>query len=111
VVVDPASGEVKQRKPYPYPNSAGVLATAGGIIVTALLDGTIVALDDQTLEELWSISIGTGINAPPMTYAVDGKQYIAIATGLTRNQVGRIANTPELKDLARHATMIFVFAL
>ena len=72
----------------PYPNAAGVLATAGGIVVTALLDGTIVALDDQTLEELWSINVGTGVNAPPITYAVDGKQYIAIATGLTRNQIG-----------------------
>jgi alcohol dehydrogenase (cytochrome c) len=111
VVVDPATGEVKQRKAMNYPNSAGVLATAGGVIFTALLDGTVLALDDQTLEELWSINVGTGVNAPPMTYAVDGKQYIAIATGLTRNQVGRIANTPELKGMARHTTMIFVFAL
>src|SRR5262245_26974024 len=111
VVLDPATGEVKQRKHMPYPNAAGVLATAGGIIVTALLDGTIVALDDQTLEELWSINVGTGINAHPITYAVDGKQYIAIATGLTRNQIGRIANSPELKNMAKNATMLFVFGL
>ena len=82
----------------PYANTAGALATAGGVIVTALIDGTVMALDDQTLEELWSINVGTGINAPPMTYAVDGKQYIAIATGLTRNQMGRVATTPELKE-------------
>ena len=101
----------KRRKEMPYPNSAGVLATAGGIVVTALLDGTIMALDDQTLEELWSINVGTGINAPPMTYAVDGKQYIAIATGLTRNSMGRLATTPEKRNLRRSATMLFVFAL
>jgi alcohol dehydrogenase (cytochrome c) len=95
----------------PYPNAAGALATAGGLIVTALLDGTIVALDDETLEELWSINVGTGINAHPITYAVDGKQYIAIATGLTRNQIGRIANSPELKNLAKNATLLFVFGL
>ena len=53
VAVDPTTGEVKTRKELPYPNFAGVLTTAGGIVVTALLDGTIVALDDQTLEELW----------------------------------------------------------
>jgi alcohol dehydrogenase (cytochrome c) len=111
VVLDPATGEVKQRKAMPYPNAAGALATAGGLIVTALLDGTIVALDDQTLEELWSINVGTGINAHPITYAVDGKQYIAVATGLTRNQIGRIANSPELKHLAKNATMLFVFGL
>jgi len=111
VVLDPATGEVKQRKEMPYPNAAGALATAGGLIITALLDGTIVALDDQTLEELWSINVGTGINAHPITYAVDGRQYIAVATGLTRNQIGRIANSPELRHLAKNATMLFVFGL
>ena len=111
VVVDPSTGEVKNRKAFPYPNSSGALATAGGVVFTALLDGTLIALDDQTLEELWSINVGTGINAPPMTYAVDGKQYIAIATGLTRNQMGRLVNTPELKNFATNVTMVFVFAL
>ena len=70
-----------------------------------------MALDDQTLEELWSINVGTGINALPITYAVDGKQYIAVATGLTRNQIGRIANSPELRHLAKNATLLFVFGL
>ncbi len=82
VAVDPATGEVKMRTELPYPNFAGVLSTAGGIVITALLDGTIVALDDQTLEELWRVNVGTGFNAPPMTYSVNGKQYIAIASGL-----------------------------
>ena len=67
-----------------------MLTTAGGIVVTALLDGTIVALDDQTLEELWKINVGTGFNAPPMTYSVDGKQYIAIASGLWRNAKNKL---------------------
>ncbi len=70
-----------------------------------------MALDDQTLEELWSTNLGTGINAPPMTYAVNGKQYVAVATGLTRNQIGRLVNTPELKTMSKNATMIFVFGL
>jgi alcohol dehydrogenase (cytochrome c) len=111
VALDPATSEIKQRKNMPYPNASGALATAGGIVVTALLDGTIMALDDQTLEQLWSINVGTGIDAPPMTYSVDGKQYIAIATGLTRNQVGKFVNTPEMKTLSKNATMIFVFGL
>ena len=58
------------------------MSTAGGIVVTALIDGTILAYDDQTLDELWRINVGSGFNAPPMTYAVNGKQYIAIASGL-----------------------------
>ena len=108
--LDPSTGEVKLRKTLPYANFAGVLSTAGGIVVTALLDGTIVALDDTTLEQLWSINVGTGFNAPPMTYAVDGKQYIAIASGLFRNARNRLGRTPELKNLP-NATMIFVFGL
>jgi alcohol dehydrogenase (cytochrome c) len=111
VVVDPATAEVKQRKAMPYADTSGALATGGGIVVTALIDGTVMVLDDQTLDELWSLNVGTGINAPPMTYAVDGKQYIAIATGLTANQKGRVATTPELKGLGTGATMIFVFGL
>jgi alcohol dehydrogenase (cytochrome c) len=111
VVVDPATGAIVKRKEMAYANTSGALATAGGIIVTALIDGTVVALDDQTLDELWSFNVGTGINAPPMTYAVDGRQYIAIATGLTRNSMGRLATTPEKRNLGRSATLIFVFAL
>jgi alcohol dehydrogenase (cytochrome c) len=111
VVVDPATGTVVERKEMPYANTSGALATAGGLIITALIDGTVVALDDQTLEELWSFNVGTGINAPPMTYAVDGRQYIAIATGLTRNSMGRLATTPEKRNLGKSATLIFVFAL
>jgi len=109
-VVDPASGALKGRKEMPYANTAGALATAGGIVVTALIEGTVLVLDDETLEELWSFNVGTGINAPPMTYAVDGRQYIAIATGLTRNSMGRLATTPEKRNL-RNSAMIFVFAL
>ena len=110
-VINPATGEMKMRKQMPYANTAGALATGGGLIVTALIDGTVLALDDETLEEVWRFNVGTGINAPPMTYAVDGKQYIAIATGLTRNSMGRLATTPEKRNLGRSATMIFVFGL
>ncbi len=108
--LDPSTGELKLRKTFGYPNFAGVLSTAGGIVVTALLDGTIVALDDQTLDELWSVNVGTGFNAPPMTYAVDGKQYIAIASGLFRNARNKLARSPDMKNIS-NATMIFVFGI
>jgi alcohol dehydrogenase (cytochrome c) len=111
VMLDPATNQIKKRLDMPYPDSAGVLATGGGLVFTALLDGTILALDDETMTELWRINVGTGIDAPPMTYAVDGRQYIAIATGLTRNQVGKLTLSPEMKGLAKNATMVFVFAL
>jgi alcohol dehydrogenase (cytochrome c) len=110
VMVDPATSEVKKRIDLPYPNFAGVLSTAGGLVVTALLDGTVVAFSDQTLAELWRFNAGTGFNAPPMTYAVDGKQYIAIASGLFRNAKSKLSRAPEMKNLS-NATMIYVFGL
>ena len=110
VAMDPTTGEVKGRKELDYPNFAGTMSTAGGFVMTALLDGTIVAFDDKTLEELWRVNVGTGFNAPPMTFAVNGKQYIAIASGLWRNARGQLGKTPELKGMS-NATMIFVFAL
>ena len=109
-VVDPMTAEVKARKELPYPDLSGVLTTAGGIVVTAMLDGTIVAFDDQTLEELWKINVGTGFVAPPMTYAVNGKQYIAIASGIGPVGKAKIARSPELKGQT-NATMLFVFGL
>jgi alcohol dehydrogenase (cytochrome c) len=109
-VVDPASGEFKLRKELPYGNHSGVLATAGGIVVTALLDGTILAYDDQTLEELWKINVGSGFVAPPMTYMVDGKQYIAIASGIGVVGRAKLARSPEMKTLS-NATVLFVFGL
>ena len=108
--LDPVSGAMKTRKSMPYPNFSGMLSTAGGVVVTALLDGTIVALDDETLEELWKVNVGTGFNAPPMTYAVDGKQYIAVASGLFGNARNQLARSPEMKNFS-NATMIFVFGL
>jgi alcohol dehydrogenase (cytochrome c) len=109
-VVDPATGAVKTRKDLPYGDLSGVLTTAGGIVVTALLDGTIIAYDDQTLEELWKINVGTGFDAPPMTYAVYGKQYIAIASGLGPVAKAKLARSPERK-FQSNATMLYVFGL
>jgi alcohol dehydrogenase (cytochrome c) len=110
VALDPVSGEVKARKEENYPNHSGILTTAGGIVVTAYLDGTVAAYDDQTLEELWSFNAGTGFVAPPMTYAVNGKQYIAIASGLNNVARAKLARSPEMRNQS-NATMLFVFAL
>jgi len=49
--VDPFTGDVKKNLKLPYPNYSGTLATGGGLVFLALLDGTIAAYDDTTLEE------------------------------------------------------------
>jgi alcohol dehydrogenase (cytochrome c) len=118
VMLDPVSGELKKRAEFPYPSSSGVLTTAGGLVFTAMLDGTIVALDDQTLDELWRFNVGAGVNAPPIAYAVDGKQYIAISSGACcvrpsgqiTNSLGAITRNPELRNQS-NATVLYVFGL
>jgi alcohol dehydrogenase (cytochrome c) len=75
-----------------------------------MLDGTIMALDDTSLEPLWKVNVGVGFNAPPMTFAVNGKQYMAIASGLWRNAKGKLSRSPEMKNLGNQ-TMVFVFGL
>ena len=77
-LADPFTGEIKKKVHIPYPNNSGALATAGGLVFTGFTDGTFVAYDDTTLEQLWKINVGTGFNAPPMTFEAGGKQYVAI---------------------------------
>jgi alcohol dehydrogenase (cytochrome c) len=110
VVVDPLSGEVKQRVHKPYPNHSAALTTAGGLLFTGLIDGSFAAYDDTSLEQLWQINVGTGFNAPPMTFEVGGKQYVAISAGLGRLARTTLVNTPELREM-RNQTMLFVFGL
>jgi len=110
VVADPLTGDVKNRVRSSYPNFSAALTTAGGLLFTGLGDGTFVAYDDVSLEPLWKINVGVGINAPPMTFEVGGRQYLAIMTGLSRVSKLRITLTPELRDI-RNQTMLFVFGL
>jgi len=110
VVADPFTGEVKNRVRAPYPNYSAALTTAGGLVFTGLGDGSFVAYDDESLAQLWKINVGSGFNAPPMTFEVGGKQYVAIMSGLSLISKGRLTLTPELREM-RHQTMLFVFAL
>ncbi len=75
-----------------------------------LFDGTVAAFDDTTLEVLWKINVGSGFAAPPMTFEVNGKQYVAIASGRSPLAKRRLMNTPELKE-QRNATVLYVFGL
>ena len=76
----------------------------------ALLDGTVAAYDDTTLDELWKINVGSGFSAPPMTFEVNGKQYVAIVSGPSPAARTRLVNTPELRE-QRNAVVLYVFAL
>jgi alcohol dehydrogenase (cytochrome c) len=110
IAADPITQEVKKSIHMRYPNQSGALSTAGGLVFIALLDGTVAAYDDTTLDELWKINLGTPFKAPPMTFEVNGRQYVAIASGGGPSATRRLANTPELRD-QRNATVLYVFGL
>ena len=107
--VDVRTGKLKAEKWFPWPLYSGTLGTEGDIIFTAQADGRIMALDKDTLDELWSFEAGTTIAAPPITYPVNGKQYVAIVVGGALYRPADF-NTQELQILQRNAQII-VFGL
>ncbi len=105
--LDPVTGETTAIARTDLPNWSGVLATGGNLVFSGLWEGALVAYDGRTLKELWRFDTGCGFRAPPISYAVNGKQYIAIAagphwTGGTRPAALKYANT---------CSMVYVFAL
>ena len=109
--IDVKQGKMTMRIDTEYPILSGVLATAGDLVFTATPDGDVVAYDAENLNELWRFPTGSGLNAPVITYAINGKQYIAISVGLGGTMPKWwIEAVPGLEDVNPSA-MIFTFSL
>jgi alcohol dehydrogenase (cytochrome c) len=91
VVAVNADGEIANKVQMPFAAYGGQLTTAGGLLFSSMVNGDVYAMDDTTLEVLWSFNVGTSIEAPPITYIVDGKQYIALLVGNGRISRGHAA--------------------
>jgi PQQ-dependent dehydrogenase (methanol/ethanol family) len=79
--VDLSTGKIAWQSRMTDPMIGGALATAGGVVFTGTKDQRFVAFDAKSGRELWSYHAPAGVNAPPITYAVDGQQYVAVAAG------------------------------
>lgn len=79
--VDLASGELRWQHKTPLPLVGGVLSTASGLVFTGQGDGKFSAFDAASGKTLWQATVEFGVNAPPITYSVDGVQYVAVAAG------------------------------
>ena len=79
--MDLKTGKLVGHATFQPPTESGMLSTDGGVLFTGHMTGKFAAYDATTLQELWSFNVGTPITAPPMTYSVDGKQYIAVVAG------------------------------
>ena len=83
---------------------SGAIATAGGVVYTAMQDGALVAYDDEKLQELWRINLGTPLKGAPVTYSVGPKQFVAVQSS------GRHLH-PVKFDKLENSSYLFVFAL
>src|SRR5262245_55266058 len=83
--VDYNTGKIGWQVKTSLPMVGGALATAGGLLFAGESAGWFRAYDAATGEVLWSFFAGAGVNAPPVSYAVDGKQYIAVGAGGNTN--------------------------
>lgn len=81
LAVDPGTGETKWRFETVTPPTSGLLSTAGGLVFAGDREGYFIALDARTGKVVWKFQTGGAVIAPPITYLLDGKQYVAVAAG------------------------------
>ncbi|HEX6615178.1 MAG TPA: PQQ-dependent dehydrogenase, methanol/ethanol family [Gemmatimonadales bacterium] len=79
--VDLATGRIAWQKKVTDPMIGGALVTAGGLVFTGTKDKRFLAFDARTGEQVWQFAANTGVNAPPVSYAIGGRQYVAVAAG------------------------------
>ena len=89
--------------------TTSLVATAGGLIFGGDINGRFRALDHETGDVLWEINIGSPVTGFPITYAIDGRQYVAVSTGTSGPFARFITLTPELRPSI--GNNLFVFAL
>ena len=106
--IDPMTGKAKWRTPLiGQRNMSAMLATGGGLLFTGKNTGEFIALDADTGEVVWSFKTGSGINAQPVTWTKNGKQYVTILSGLGGVTSGRRG----LPDTIPFGGSVWTFAL
>jgi len=109
--MDVTTGRMVRKVDTRYPVMAGVLSTAGGLVFVAQHEGKFCAFDDTSLDELWCFHMNTLTDAPTMSFAVDGQQYVAVGSGGWGTVPTYFApSTPGLEKI-RNANILWVFSL
>jgi alcohol dehydrogenase (cytochrome c) len=107
--INPLTGQHAWRTPInDIPLYSAVLATAGGLLFTGKETGEFIALDMDTGKQVWQFQTGSGINAQPITFTHQGRQYVAIQSGIGGVNVLRMGDA--LKNVPRGGS-VWVFAL
>jgi len=80
--INPETGNIEWEHKFHIGSlSAGLLATGGGVVFAAARDGNLMAFDARSGKPLWRFQTGSNIDSSPMSYAVDGRQYVALSAG------------------------------
>jgi alcohol dehydrogenase (cytochrome c) len=94
------------------PLTSGVLATAGGVVFAGGLDRVFAAYDDATGKELWRIRLNDVPNSAPISYAINGRQYVAVVVGNGGAQAATFPGlVPEIRNPPDRGAAIWVFEL
>lgn len=86
-----------------------LLATGGGLLFGGDVNGRFRAFDQETGMILWEVNLGSAVTGFPVTYASDGRQYVAVSTGTAGTASGFLGLTPEIRPSTGNT--LFVFAL
>ena len=86
-----------------------LVTTGGGLVFGGDANGRFRALDQTTGTVLWEINLGSPVSGFPISYAVDGRQYVAVSTGPAATTASFLGLTPELRP--SNGNNLFVFAL
>lgn len=105
--IDPSTGAIRWQYKDDYPLVGGTLATAGGLVFTGNQNGYAMAFDDTTGELLWKFQTGSGVRGQPVTYKLDGRQYIAVPSG----GGGLVTTLLGKPDKVNQGSALVVFAL
>ena len=106
--VSAETGETK----WQFDTRAGTMslvATGGGLVFGGDVNGRFRAFDEETGEVLWEINLGSPVTGFPISYAVDGVQYVAVSTGTAGNANTQLSMTRELRP--SFGNNLFIFAL
>lgn len=104
---DPVSGKVKWSVSYAIPGLGCVLATAGGLVFNGDVFGTLNAYDADNGKVVWSFNMGSGVRGGIVSYAVNGKQYIVVSSGMYSHAVDFMPPVfPKIRDANGGAALI-----
>lgn len=79
--IDPATGKIAWQAKTPQILIGGLVTTAGGLLFMGEGNGLFIARDVKDGKLLWSFQTGAGVNAPPVVYRAQGREYVVVASG------------------------------